>query len=164
MPAAPRSTPPQPAMPPAAKPQALDACTGAPQVLLPVAAPVRSALVRGALLVLAIVSLGVAALGVVLPGLPSTEFVLLSAWAASKSSPRFHAWLLRHRIFGPLLVNWHNGRCISRKAKYAATISMSLCAVAMVLFVSHRLSVIAAITCMIGVQIWIWTRPEPTAA
>lgn len=127
----------------------------------PKAIPARSAFVRVLLLILAVVSLGVAALGVVLPGLPSTEFVLISAWAASRSSPRFHAWLLRHKLFGPLLVNWQNGRCVSRRAKYAATISMAICSILMIIFVTHTLSVVAAISCMIGVQIWLWRRPEP---
>ena len=43
---------------------------------------------RVAYLLLAYASLGLAILGVFLPGLPSTEFVLLAAWAAARSSPR----------------------------------------------------------------------------
>lgn len=123
--------------------------------------PVRSPLLRVLLLVLAVVSLGVALLGVVTPGLPSTEFVLLSAWAAARSSPRFHGWLLRHRLFGPMLHNWHNGRRVSRQAKWAASLSMAVCSIVLILTVSHRWSVIVAIGCMLAVQIWLWRRPEP---
>ncbi|KAF1020936.1 MAG: Inner membrane protein YbaN [Paracidovorax wautersii] len=128
---------------------------------LPVVRPVRSPVVRALLLVLAVVSLGVAALGVITPGLPSTEFVLLAAWAAARSSPCFHAWLLNHRLFGPMLVNWHNGRRVSRRAKWAASASMVACSALLLWTVPHPWAVATAIACMAGVQIWLWRRPEP---
>ena len=42
---------------------------------------------------LAYVSLGIGLIAIVVPGLPTTEFILLAAWAATKSSPRLSAWL-----------------------------------------------------------------------
>ena len=45
----------------------------------------------GAYALLAYTSLGVGMIGLVVPGLPTTEFVLLAAWAAAKSSPRLSA-------------------------------------------------------------------------
>ena len=60
-------------------------------------------------------------LGVLLPGLPTTEFVLLAAWAASRSSPRLSAWLDNHRLFGPLLRDWRNGGVVSRRSKLLAS-------------------------------------------
>ncbi len=118
---------------------------------------------RPLLLALAVVSLGVAVLGLFLPGLPSTEFVLLSAWAAARSSPRFHAWLMRHRIFGPMLHHWHDGRRVSRRAKWCATASMLLCSAVLILFVPHPWAVAIAVACMAGVQVWLWRRPEPAS-
>lgn len=128
-----------------------------PKAPVPAASPV----VRALLMVVAVLSLGVALLGVITPGLPSTEFVLLAAWASARSSPRFHAWLLRHRLFGPLLQDWQNGRRIRRKAKWLSALSMSICAVLMIIFVPHVWSIALAIGCMLGVQIWLWSRPEP---
>ncbi|MGH8466973.1 MAG: YbaN family protein, partial [Pseudomonas sp.] len=77
---------------------------------------------------LAYVSLGIGLIAIVIPGLPTTEFILLAAWAATRSSPRLSAWLENHRLFGPILRNWRNGKVIKRRAKLSATVSMLLCA------------------------------------
>lgn len=69
-------------------------------------------------------SVALGAAGVVLPLLPTTPFVLLAAWAFAQSSPRLHQWLVTHRIFGPLIDNWHRHRAISRSAKRASIVSM----------------------------------------
>lgn len=57
------------------------------------------------------------AVGTVVPGLPTTPFMLLALWAFSRSSRRFHDWLYNHRLFGPPLQQWHQYRVIPRKAK-----------------------------------------------
>jgi uncharacterized protein len=44
-----------------------------------------------------------AAAGVVVPGLPTTVFVLAAAYCFSRSSPRFAQWLRTHPWFGPRL-------------------------------------------------------------
>ena len=80
---------------------------------------------------LAYVSLGIGLVAIVIPGLPTTEFILLAAWAATKSSPRLSAWLENHRLFGPILFNWRNGKIIARRAKVSATVSMLVCAILM---------------------------------
>lgn len=50
--------------------------------------PARSKLARLLYGILAYVSLGVGLVAIVIPGLPTTEFILLAAWAATRSSPR----------------------------------------------------------------------------
>ena len=90
--------------------------------------PASSKLARMLFGLLAYVSLGIGLIAIVVPGLPTTEFILLAAWAATKSSPRLSAWLENHRLFGPILCNWRNGKIIARKAKVSATVSMLLCA------------------------------------
>lgn len=58
-----------------------------------------------------------AVLGVFLPLLPTTPFVILAAFFFSKSSERWHQWLLANRVFGPVLYNWEHSRCIPKFAK-----------------------------------------------
>ena len=120
----------------------------------------RSRLARLLYALLAYTSLGIGLIAIVVPGLPTTEFILLAAWAATRSSPRLSAWLERHRLFGPILHNWRNGRIIQRKAKISATISMLLCAVLMLSVLEHHWPVFLALAGMAVGNLWIWSRPE----
>lgn len=66
---------------------------------------------RKALLIgLGWVSVALAAIGVVLPLLPTTPFLLLSAFCFARSSERFHAYLYNHRVFGAYLRNYESGQ------------------------------------------------------
>ena len=122
--------------------------------------PASSKLVRLLFGLLAYISLGIGLIAIVSPGLPTTEFILLAAWAATKSSPRLSAWLENHRLFGPILHNWRNGKVIQRRAKLSATVSMLLCASLMLVFLEHRWPVFLAIGGMALGNLWIWSRPE----
>lgn len=80
-------------------------------------------------LTLAGVSLGAGALGIVLPLLPTTPFVLVAAYAAAKGSPRLHAWILRHRAFGPVVRDWQSGGTVARRTKLVALATMAVSAI-----------------------------------
>jgi uncharacterized membrane protein YbaN (DUF454 family) len=112
---------------------------------------------------LAYVSLGIGLVAIVVPGLPTTEFIMLAAWAATKSSPRLSAWLENHRLFGPILFNWRNGKIIARRAKVSATVSMVLCAILMLVMLDHGWPIYLAIVGMSLGNLWIWSRPERLA-
>lgn len=64
-------------------------------------------------------------LGAFLPLLPSTCFILLAAWSFSKSSPRFHAWLVKRSPFAESIQNWQRNKSIRRKVKVIATLSLA---------------------------------------
>jgi uncharacterized membrane protein YbaN (DUF454 family) len=64
------------------------------------------------------------AIGAVLPGLPTTPFVLLAAACFLRASPRMHRWLLSSRSFGPLLREWELHRSIPRRVKRYAISAM----------------------------------------
>lgn len=81
---------------------------------------------RSALVVAGVLALVLAALGVLLPGLPTTPFVLLAAACFAKASPRLHTWLLAHRWMGPMVRDWEANRSLPLKAKCLAIGMMSL--------------------------------------
>lgn len=78
--------------------------------------------------------LGLALLGVFLPILPGTPFLLLSAWFFARSSEKWHRWLLSHELTGPMIRNWEERRCITRRTKVVAIASMLLAGGASVTF------------------------------
>jgi uncharacterized protein len=86
----------------------------------------RSRLVRWLLWTAGTISLILGLIGVVLPGLPTTPFVLLAAACYAKASPRLHAWLLNHRLTGPMLRDWEANRSLTRRTKTVAVVSMLL--------------------------------------
>jgi uncharacterized membrane protein YbaN (DUF454 family) len=114
-------------------------------------------------LALAWLALALGALGVVLPGLPTTPFVLLAAWAAARGSPRLHAWLVAHALFGPMIRDWQREGAVHRRAKWAATLTMSGCAALLIWLAPRPWIAVAGSVSMLLVAIWLWRRPEPLA-
>ena len=73
---------------------------------------------------LGLLFVALATAGVFLPGVPTTPFLLLAAWFFARSSEQWHRRLLDSELFGPILRNWEQGRCISQRAKLVALGSM----------------------------------------
>jgi uncharacterized membrane protein YbaN (DUF454 family) len=90
--------------------------------------------------------LALAIIGVLLPGLPTTPFLILAAWFFARSSEKWHRRLLDNELFGPLLRNWEQRRCISLRTKIVALVSMLVAGGASVTFVIqdplHRLVIV----------------------
>ena len=63
---------------------------------------------------------GLAVAGIFLPLLPTTPFLLVAAACFARSSPRFHRWLLEHRVFGPLIRDWQTHRALPARTKAVA--------------------------------------------
>ena len=66
---------------------------------------------------LGLVAVALGTLGVVLPGLPTTPFLLLASWLFYRSSPRLQQWLLASWL-GKYLRNYHRhgGMTATQKA------------------------------------------------
>jgi uncharacterized membrane protein YbaN (DUF454 family) len=69
--------------------------------------------------------LGIGVAGYVVPVLPGTVFLLISAGFFFKSSERMYLWVLNHRRFGPTVRAYRAGYGIRRKVKaYAITLML----------------------------------------
>ena len=77
-----------------------------------------------ALRILGGISLALGVLGVFLPLLPTTCFILLSAWAFSQSSPKIYHWIYYESPFASSIQNWKKHRIVPRKVKAIATLSI----------------------------------------
>jgi hypothetical protein len=59
-------------------------------------------------------------IGVVVPGLPTTLFLILAAACYIRSSQRLYDWLINNKTFGPYLRDYREGKGIPKKAKVLA--------------------------------------------
>ncbi|MBD3181145.1 DUF454 family protein [Candidatus Poribacteria bacterium] len=76
------------------------------------------------LIIFGILSLGLGILGIFLPLLPTTPFLLLSAYCFYRSSRRLYLWLMNHRIFGKIIKNYSEKRAVDLKTKLIALITL----------------------------------------
>jgi hypothetical protein len=108
------------------------------------------------------ISLILGIIGIFLPLLPTTPFVLLSAYCFSKSSERLHSWLINQPRLGPMIQHWEQHGSISQGAKVTATaLIVSLFSISLVFFALSILVKTALVCTGAGVLAFIWTRPLP---
>jgi len=78
---------------------------------------------RLVLIVCGTISLALGSIGVVMPVLPTTPFVLISAYCFYRSSERLHHWLVHHPRFGPIILRVRRGEGITLRVKLFALAS-----------------------------------------
>jgi len=119
-------------------------------------------MLKALLLLLGFLFVGIAAIGVVLPGLPTTPFLLLAAACFARSSERFYAWLLGNRIFGPMIRDWRETRSMSRRSKAIALASIVVVGGASVVFVIEHNVLKAVVAALLLCPIFIVSRVPTT--
>lgn len=110
--------------------------------------------------ILGFLSLGMAYVGVVTPGLPYSPFVVFAAYCFAKSSPRMHAWIMNHKIFGPFITNWNERRVFPLKLKFFMLASMSLSLLLMWFSGVKPIGIISTAVFMALVAVWAWRYPS----
>jgi hypothetical protein len=103
------------------------------------------------------------AVGVVVPGLPTTGFMVAAAACFAKSSPRFEQWVLDLPGVGQSVADYRSGLGMPRRAKVIAismmTVAISISAGLLVDNTAVRVAIVAA--GIVGV--WYIVRRVPTA-
>jgi uncharacterized membrane protein YbaN (DUF454 family) len=113
---------------------------------------------RSVSLALAGVFFALAVLGAILPGLPTTPFVLVTSYFLMRSSPRLHARLRSSRRFGPLIDNWERHRALTRRSKWIALGASATFVTVTVVFGNLPLYARLAILCLGAYGFWFVSR------
>ncbi|MEP3638015.1 MAG: YbaN family protein [Paracoccaceae bacterium] len=107
-----------------------------------------------------LVALALGLIGIPLPILPTTPFILLSAFCFAKGSPRLRQWITTHPKFGPIISNWEQHGAIPKRAKRVA-VTLMAATLGLSLFMGLSFVVIAIqAICLGGAAIFVLTRPD----
>lgn len=87
---------------------------------------VKNSVIRTTLFSIGFISLALGIIGAFLPVLPTTPFLLLSAWCFLKSSPKAHHWLYSHPMLGKPLRDWERNKSIASSTKVVALSMIAL--------------------------------------
>lgn len=111
------------------------------------------------LFTIAWISFVLGVIGAFLPVIPTTPFLILSAFLFSKSSPRFHQWLINLPFAGATIRDWQDNRVIRPKAKIlcVAMITGSLVYLAFFSKLHLALKVVVS-SILVPVTIFVTTR------
>lgn len=104
--------------------------------------------------------LGMAYVGLVTPGIPYSIFVVAAAYCFAKGSPRMHAWLYNHKLFGPFLTNWSQKRVFPLRMKWFMLVMMGTSLAIMWFTGVKPIGVVSTAVFMALVAIWAWRWPS----
>jgi uncharacterized protein len=66
---------------------------------------------------LGFIFVGIASIGLFVPLLPTTPFLLLAAACFVRSSEKWYNWLISNKVFGSMIINWQEKKCIPYSTK-----------------------------------------------
>lgn len=77
----------------------------------------KNLILRVILLTVGSLALLIGTLGIVVPGIPTTPFILIAAACYIRSSERLYRWLITNRFFGPVITTWRENRGLTLQTK-----------------------------------------------
>ena len=115
--------------------------------------------------VLGLFFLGAGTLGIFVPLLPTVPLWILAALLFTKSSPALQQKIYAHPQFGETVMQFVEDGVLSRQNKYYAIAGASASSlISLVLIQPPPYIVWPVVIIMIGVVIWLATRPESLIA
>ncbi|WP_300357346.1 YbaN family protein [Fusobacterium sp.] len=81
---------------------------------------------KNILIFLGFTSLVLGIIGITVPLLPTTPFLLLSAYLFSKSSERWHSFIINNKVFGKYIRDYQEKKGITLKNKISAILFLFL--------------------------------------
>jgi len=110
---------------------------------------------------------GVGALGVVVPGLPTTIFLIAASWCFTRSCPWLERKLIRNRFFAPFMRYMTPGAVMPVRARVISTVMLWAAVLTSTgLLLGRDITVWVPIVVMVSgavgtVAIWRVARPRP---
>ena len=96
---------------------------------------IRSFVVKSFLLVMGFIFVALGFIGVLVPGMPTTVFMILAAACFAKSSPKFERWILDLPLIGKFVQDHRDVLGMPSKSKFIA-IGMMVLAVVLSVFLA----------------------------
>lgn len=104
-------------------------------------------------IILGFLSIGLGIIGIVLPGLPTTPFLLLALFCFSRGSERLRLWFIQTKIYQKYLKEYDEKRAMTMKQKLIIlAISFPFCMIAFfnLPHITGKLFLLA----VMGIQYW----------
>ena len=117
---------------------------------------------KATLTLLGFTCVAIGIIGIVVPGLPTTVFMIIAAWLFSISNPRFEKWLLNLPKIGPAIQNFRNGLGMPIKAKFFAVSSIFIFTTVATILLIANLPLKVSIIFVAVIGIWYITSRVPT--
>ena len=114
----------------------------------------KSFFVKSFLLLLGFIFVGLGFIGIIIPGMPTTVFMILAAACFAKSSPKFEQWILDLPGIGRLVQDHRDGLGMPQKSK-AIAITMMVLAVTLSIILAISSTVIQILVGGVGI-IGVW--------
>lgn len=98
-------------------------------------------------------------IGILLPGVPTTVFLIIATWCFAKASPKMHEWLITHPQFGGHITDWNEKRIFPRCARWAMMSVMCISLVIMWFTNVNLWVVLGTALTMVAVVVWAYQYP-----
>lgn len=100
--------------------------------------------------------------GVIVPGLPTTPFLLLTSYFLMRSYPRLNERLLKSKLFGPILFDWQVKGGVRHDVKAKAIFIVLIAVGCSVYFTQFSLVPALIVSVFAGIGIFVILKlPEP---
>lgn len=105
--------------------------------------------------------LGLALAGIAVPLLPTTPFLLLALYCATRGSESLQRWMFEHPRFGPMLREWDERQAIPLSGKLLSAVGLIAAGVMAWPRLSSVGAQVALVAALLAISAYVWSRPGP---
>lgn len=120
--------------------------------------------VRAVLVVVGTTTLILGVIGIVVPVLPTTPFLLVTAACYARASTRLYEWLLGQPSLGPIVAEWRRSRRLPPGVKPRALVAVALTFAISIILVGNLFMMILLVVIggILGLFLWRIPTAQPT--